>query len=77
MRKLQGTFAAIPFLLLWGLLSSTSAQEATRGVDGLRYDIERYLNIRIATAPTLAPAGDRIAFLTNITGTPQIWMVSA
>jgi dipeptidyl aminopeptidase/acylaminoacyl peptidase len=41
------------------------------------YGIERYLNIRSATAPALSPAGDRLAFLTNITGTPQVWMVSA
>ncbi|HVG39638.1 MAG TPA: prolyl oligopeptidase family serine peptidase, partial [Pyrinomonadaceae bacterium] len=39
--------------------------------------IDRYLNIRSAGGPALSPAGDRVAFLTNITGTPQVWMVSA
>jgi dipeptidyl aminopeptidase/acylaminoacyl peptidase len=39
--------------------------------------IERYLNIRSATAPTLSPRGDRVAFLMNTTGTAQIWAVDA
>ncbi|CAN5313446.1 S9 family peptidase [soil metagenome] len=41
------------------------------------YDIERYLNIRSANSPTFSPDGKRIAFLTNITGTSQIWMIDA
>ncbi len=41
------------------------------------YDIERYLNIRSASSPTFSPDGKRVAFLTNITGTSQIWMIDA
>ncbi len=41
------------------------------------YSIERYLNIRSAGSPTFSADGGRIAFLTNITGTSQIWMMSA
>ena len=41
------------------------------------FDIERYLNIRSAEVPTFSPDGKRIAFLTNITGTNQIWFVDA
>lgn len=41
------------------------------------YSIERYLNIRSAGSPTFSPDGKRVAFLTNITGTSQIWMMSA
>ena len=41
------------------------------------YSIERYLNIRSAGSPTFSPDGKRIAFLTNITGTNQIWFVDA
>ena len=37
--------------------------------------IERYLNIHSATGPTLSPRGDRLLFLTNATGTAQIWSV--
>jgi dipeptidyl aminopeptidase/acylaminoacyl peptidase len=39
------------------------------------YSIERYLNIRSATSPALSPDGKRLAFLTNITGTMQVWMM--
>ncbi|HLL76590.1 MAG TPA: S9 family peptidase [Pyrinomonadaceae bacterium] len=39
--------------------------------------IERYLNIRSATGPTVSPAGERVAFLMNTTGTAQIWAVDA
>ena len=41
------------------------------------YSIERYLNIRSAGSPAFSPDGKRIAFLTNITGTSQIWFVDA
>ena len=41
------------------------------------FSIERYLNIRAASSPTLAPGGERVAFLQNVTGTPQVWSVAA
>jgi dipeptidyl aminopeptidase/acylaminoacyl peptidase len=50
------------------LLASASAQN---------YSIERYLNIRSASSPTLSNDGRRLAFLTNITGTSQVWMMDA
>ena len=37
------------------------------------YDIERYLNIRSAHGGSFAPDGERLAFLMNTTGTPQVW----
>jgi dipeptidyl aminopeptidase/acylaminoacyl peptidase len=40
-----------------------------------RFTIDRYLNIRTATAPRLATSQQHVAFLTNITGTNQIWRV--
>ncbi len=40
-------------------------------------EIDRYLNIRGAGSPAFSPDGKRIAFLTNITGTPQVWMIDA
>ena len=38
-------------------------------------DFARYLNIRITYTSSFAPDGDKIAFLTNITGVPQVWQV--
>lgn len=39
------------------------------------YSISRYLNIRRAYFPTFSSDGQRIAFITNITGVPQVWQV--
>jgi dipeptidyl aminopeptidase/acylaminoacyl peptidase len=41
------------------------------------FPIERYLNIRSASSPTLDARGERVAFLTNVTGTAQVWSVAA
>ncbi|HOU13967.1 MAG TPA: S9 family peptidase [Anaerolineae bacterium] len=37
--------------------------------------IARYLNVRQAYAPTFSGDGRRLAFLTDITGAPQVWQV--
>src|SRR3712207_888984 len=42
----------------------------------LMYSISRYLNIQQAYFPCFAPDGQHIAFLSNITGTPQVWRVA-
>ncbi|MFN2144968.1 MAG: prolyl oligopeptidase family serine peptidase, partial [Anaerolineales bacterium] len=39
------------------------------------YSIQQFLNIRSAYFPNFSPSGDRLAFLTDITGTPQVWQV--
>lgn len=39
------------------------------------YTIEQYLNIKSANSPVFSPDGKSLAFLTNITGTAQIWSV--
>src|SRR5215213_346152 len=39
------------------------------------YTIQQYLNIRSASSPSLSPDGKRMAYLTNVTGTAQIWMM--
>ncbi|HEV7860024.1 MAG TPA: S9 family peptidase [Pyrinomonadaceae bacterium] len=59
------------FALFW---TSARAQQTSRAPREA-YGIERYLNIRSAGSPALSPQGDRVAFLTNITGTAQVWMV--
>lgn len=40
-------------------------------------DIERFLNVRSAWAPSLSPSGKEVAFQTSVTGTPQLWVVNA
>jgi dipeptidyl aminopeptidase/acylaminoacyl peptidase len=37
------------------------------------YDVERYLNIRRAYGASVGHDGDRVAFLTDTTGVPQVW----
>jgi dipeptidyl aminopeptidase/acylaminoacyl peptidase len=37
------------------------------------YDFERYLNVRTANAPSFGPDGERLSFLMNTTGVPQVW----
>ncbi|MCA1622934.1 MAG: S9 family peptidase [Acidobacteria bacterium] len=39
------------------------------------YTIQQYLNIRSASSPALSPDGKRLAYLTNVTGTSQIWVI--
>lgn len=39
------------------------------------YDFARYLNIRSANTPVFSGDGERVAFLTNITGNYQVWSV--
>jgi dipeptidyl aminopeptidase/acylaminoacyl peptidase len=41
----------------------------------MAYSIERYLNVRSAMAGTFRPDGQRLVFLTDITGTHQVWAV--
>ena len=40
------------------------------------YDIERYLNVRSAYGASFGPRGERLAFLMNTTGVPQIWTLT-
>src|SRR6266478_6063075 len=37
--------------------------------------IQQYLNIRSASAPTFSPDGKHLAYLTNVTGTNQVWEI--
>jgi len=42
---------------------------------GQSYTIQQYLNIKSAGSPTFSPDGKRIAYLTNVTGTSQVWVI--
>ncbi len=39
------------------------------------YTIQQYLNIKSAGSPSFSPDGKQMAYLTNATGTSQIWVV--
>src|SRR5689334_4733247 len=47
----------------------------TVSVAAQSYTIQQYLNIKSASAPTFSPDGKSIAYLTNVTGTQQVWVV--
>lgn len=57
---------ALSFVVLFASTLFVSAQP---------YTIQQYLNIKSAGSPTLSPDGKRMAYLTNVTGTSQIWMI--
>ncbi len=58
-------FLSVFFVLLF--VFSALAQE--------KYTIQQYLNIRSAGSPSLSPDGKRLFYLTNVTGTSQVWMI--
>ena len=42
----------------------------------LERDVRALIGIRSSTAPSLSPDGKRVAFLSTVTGSPQVWTVS-
>lgn len=40
-----------------------------------QYTIQQYLSIRSASGPSISPDGTKIAYLTNVSGTSQVWIV--
>lgn len=65
MRRLQ--FAFVAFVLLFAAANSA--------VRAQNYTIQQYLSIRSASAPAFSPDGARLAYLSNATGTSQVWSV--
>ena len=39
------------------------------------YTIQQYLSIKSASGPTFSPDARQIAYLTNVTGTSQVWLI--
>lgn len=70
----QLCIGAAALLSLHFSLSATPAQSVSASE---AYGVERYLNIRSANSPSLNSTGDGLAFLSNITGTAQVWMMNA
>ncbi|GGJ15075.1 peptidase S9 [Halobellus salinus] len=42
----------------------------------MSHDIERYLNVRRARGASFGPNGDRVGFLLDTTGVPQVWSLA-
>jgi dipeptidyl aminopeptidase/acylaminoacyl peptidase len=42
----------------------------------MAYSIDRYLNVRSAYGSSFGPDGDRLAFLMDTTGVPQVWTLA-
>ena len=38
---------------------------------------DSYLNVRSAYAPSFDSSGKRVAFLMDVTGVPQVWLIDA
>ncbi|HEV8337067.1 MAG TPA: S9 family peptidase [Candidatus Polarisedimenticolia bacterium] len=80
MHILRSRAASLVFtsVLSMGLsLPPLPAQDSAPEAGSEQYTIDRYLNIRTSSSPTFSPGGERVAFLTNISGTPQVWMIDA
>ncbi len=43
----------------------------------MAYTFEQFLNVRSALRPSFSPDGERVAFLTDVSGLPQLWSVPA
>jgi dipeptidyl aminopeptidase/acylaminoacyl peptidase len=83
MRRAFVVFCCVALLASWARAQKqTPAPEdvpqpiaGDLGLAGARCpDISRYLNARSAGAPSLSPDGTRVAYRTQTTGTPQIWV---
>lgn len=57
------------------LLVCLAALLFTASLTAQSYTTQQYLNIKSAGAPTFSPDGKQMAYLTNTTGTSQVWIV--
>ena len=56
--------------------SNSKPQPTLGGLNmSTKFSFDRYLNIRSAHTPVWLNGGQKVAFLTDITGTPQVWSV--
>lgn len=62
MKRINVLFAFV--LLVLGAFASAQAQS---------YSIQQYLNIKSAGSPSMSPDGREMVYLTNVTGTSQVW----
>ncbi len=66
MKKFFAVCAAFIFVVFAFAQTKTAPQN---------YTIQQYLNIKSASSPTFSVDGKRLFYLTNVTGTSQIWAI--
>ena len=73
------TFRNVGLLLATVLLVSLSLTEITAqpAADNLARSVSLMAKIGFCSSPTFSPDGKQIAFVSNINGLPQIWIMSA
>ena len=59
------------------VVSCLAVSLAARAQAADRFSIERYLNIRSASSPRISHDNKNVTFMTNISGTNQVWRLSA
>ncbi|MBA3320761.1 MAG: hypothetical protein H0T45_04860, partial [Pyrinomonadaceae bacterium] len=78
MRIATGRFSPkLIFPVVTICLLCAAGASAQKSAQPAGYTIDRYLNIRSVASPALSPRGERVAFLMNVSGTPQVWMMDA
>ncbi len=50
--------------------------DGARSGEGVGYSLRRYLSMKSAYSPEFSPDGLRVAYLSDLTGVPQIWMTA-
>jgi dipeptidyl aminopeptidase/acylaminoacyl peptidase len=74
------TLSALPALLAALLLVSSplaAADPAGGELDSLEAEVARMARIGSAYAPSFSPDGSRVAFISDLSGLPQVWIVDA
>lgn len=66
---------AVGSVVLWLAAAASAAPPAPKPAAAPGPDIGRFLQFRSATGPTVSPDGREVAFLTDLTGSRQVWVV--
>jgi dipeptidyl aminopeptidase/acylaminoacyl peptidase len=67
---------AVRWLLLSGLWLLAFAPASVLTADDLEASVSRMAKIRACWSPSFSPDGQRLAFVSDLTGIPQVWTVS-
>ena len=51
--------------------------EPVWSAERVAYSLKRYLSIKSAYSPQFSPDDKNVAYLSDVTGVPQIWMTAA